>query len=179
MCYIKKIFSRVTLTFLFATLHTCAGEVEGPADCPVDCGNAIPAVMGTTIKPLVGGVTINCHGSVVPKVVELLFLVTAASTAGGGAHGGGEIARQSISYRPVFNGSYDPTRNDHEEAEYKGIDTPKDEWCSSSCGIAKINIWPQCEEGTTLTHSLYVISGNVASEEISITMTDTTAEGGG
>lgn len=180
MYHIKKFSSLITLTFLLAILSTCAGKVEGPADCPVDCSNAVNAVMGTTIEPLAGGdVTINCHGSVVPKVVELLFIVTGKGGAEG--HAGGEeggIVRQSISYRPVFNGSYDPSRNDHEEAEYKGIATPKEQWCSSTCGIAKINLWPQCEEGTSLTHTLYVISGPVASDTISINMTDATAEGG-
>ena len=179
MCYIKKISSLVTLTFLLVILSTCAGQVDGPADCPVDCSNAINATMDTTIEPLIsGGVTINCHGSVVPKVVELLFIVKGKGNAEGHG-GGGAVARQSISYRPVFNGSYDPSRNDHEEAEYKGIATPKDEWCSSTCGIAKINLWPQCEEGTSLTHTLLVISGPVASSEISINMTDVTAEEGG
>ena len=177
MYYLKKVFCLVTLTFLLATVSTCAGQVDGPADCPVDCSNAINANIDTTIEPVVGSVTINCHGSVVPKVVELLFIVKAKNLSEGGG-GGGEVVRQSISYRPVFNGSYDPTRNDHEEAEYKGITTPKDKWCSSTCGIAKVNLWPQCEEGTSLTHSLYVISGPVASSEVSINMNDTTAGGG-
>ena len=180
MCHIKKISSLVTLVFFLATLSTCAGQVDGPADCPIDCSNAINATVDTFIEPLTGGsVTINCHGSVVPKVVELLFIVKGKGGGGQEGHGGGEALRQSISYRPVFNGSYDPSRNDHEEAEYKGIATPKDKWCSSTCGVAKVNLWPQCEEGTSRTHTLHVISGPIASDPISINMTDTTAEEGG
>ena len=129
----------------------------------------------TTITPMVQSLSINCHGSTVPKVVELLFKIEAASgTNSKGVQGA--IPRPSISFRPVFNGSYDASRNDHEETEWKGIATPKDEWCSSACGVAKINLWPQCEEGATLTHTLSVISGPVTSSAITITTTDTTGE---
>ena len=164
------------LIFLAIFLSTCAGKIEGPADCPVDCSNAINAMSETKITALVPSVTINCHGSVVPKVVELLFKIEATSGKTGG--GGAAIPRPSISYRPLFNGSYDPGHNDHEEVEYKGIATPKSQWCSSACGVAKINLWPQCEEGATRTHTLSIISGPIASEPITITMADDSGEGG-
>ena len=161
------------LIFLAIFLSTCAGKVEGPADCPVDCSNAINAMADTEITELVPGPTINCHGSVVPKVVELSFKIVATSGGGGAA-----IPRPSISVRPIFNGSYDPSRNDHEEVEYKGIETPKSQWCSNACGVATIKIWPQCEEGATRTHTLSIISGPVISKPITITMVDESGEGG-
>lgn len=161
----KKDTTLCVLFFLSMLLSTCAGKVDGPADCPVDCSNAINATVGMEIKSLTGegDVIINCHGSVVPKVVELLFKVETSSKA---------ALHPSISYRPVFNGSYDPSRNDHEEAEYKGIETPKDKWCSSACGVVTVNVWPQCEEGIVREHTLSVISGPVASEVITIKMID-------
>ncbi len=173
-------FKSVAVVMLLTiSLNTCAGKVEGPAECPIDCSNAINATDQTNITALVTGVTVYCHGSVVPKVVELLFTIDAPS--GEGAPEGGtrpSIPRPSISFRPVFNGSYDPSRNDHEEVEYKGIMTPKDKWCTSKCGVAKINLWPQCEEGATLKHQFYLTSGPVVSDEVVITAEDEDEDGG-
>lgn len=175
----KKISSVIVVMLLTIGLSTCAGKVEGPAECPIDCSNAINATASTTITALVSGVTVYCHGSVVPKMVELLFKIDAPSGEGSPQGARANVPRPSISFRPVFNGSYDPGRNDHEEVEYKGIVTPKDKWCSSTCGLAKINLWPQCEEGVTSKHQFYLTSGPVVSAEVTITSTDEDEEGGG
>lgn len=176
---LKKISSVVVVTLLTISLNTCAGKVEGPAECPIDCSNAINATAHTTVTALVTGVTVYCQGSVVPKVVELLFKIDAPSGEGSPQGARPSVPRSSISFRPVFNGSYDPSRNDHEEAEFKGIATPKDKWCSSKCGLAKINLWPQCEEGVTWKHQFYLTSGPVVSEEVTITATNEDEEEGG
>ena len=172
MFCLKKNAVKVFLIFLAICLNTCAGKVDGPAECPIDCSSAINATSDTTIAPLIPAVTVYCHGSTVPKVVELLFKIEGTSSGGKGA-----LPRSSISFRPVFNGSYDPSRNDHAEVEYKGIATPKDKWCSSACGVAKINIWPQCEEGVSVKHQFYLTSGPVVSAEVTITAEDVEGEG--
>lgn len=169
----KKDTTLCVLFFLSMLLSTCAGKVEGPAECPIDCSNAINATMSTEIEPLVEEVNVYCHGSTVPKVIELLFLFVDS------VENVGIVPRPSISFRPVFNGSYDPSRNHQEEVEYKGIETPKDKWCSSTCGVAKINIWPQCEEGVTLEHQFYLTSGSIISPEVMINAIDQDGEGGG
>ena len=172
-----KLVILTALSILVTGLSTCAGKVEGPADCPVDCSSAINATANMTIKPMQGfdNITINCQGSVVPKVVELRFLIT-----GGGEKSHSAMPRPGISYEPIFNGSYDPSRNDQQEPRWKGIVTPKDRWCSSECGIAKIELWPRCEAGKSTTHTLSILSGNVSSTPVKITMTDKEqTEGGG
>lgn len=170
MLYLRK--TTIILACFAGSLNTCAGKVDGPAECPIDCSNAINATMGMNIKPLVPSVSISCQGSTVPKVVEVLFMIE-----GSGGAQEKSTPRPSISYRPVFNGSYDPGRNDQQEAEFKGIATPKEKWCSSECGVAKISVWPQCEAGKTLTHTLYITSGPIISPEITISMEDKEEEG--
>ncbi len=181
MFFLRKITRGAALAFATMCLSTCAGKVEGPADCPIDCSNAINAVSNTVITPLIPSVTVNCQGSTVPKVVELLFTIEAPSGESevNPTTTTGAISRPSISFRPVFNGSYDPSKTSlpNQEPQYKGIQTPKNQWCSSTCGVARIDVWPQCEEGTTLTHTMMVISGPIASPPINISMVDTTEEG--
>ena len=51
---------------------------------------------------------------------------------------------------------------------HAGIVTPKSEWCSDSCGIMSIDIWPVCVRGGLNRVSLSVRSGGIFSNTVQI-----------
>lgn len=154
------------ILFVLMLLSTCSGEVENIAECSLDCGGSINAVSGITITALNSDVTATCNGNNLDRAMEVYFLVE-----------GNSLPRPAIGFKPVFTGTFDSRRNDQTEAEFKGIESPKEQWCSSSCGVIKLKIWPKCEQGESLSHKLMLISGSIASDEVSITTESVEGEG--
>ena len=59
---------------------------------------------------------------------------------------------------------------------YAGVVTPKSEWCSDSCGIMSVDIWPVCVKGGLNKVNLSVRSGGVFSNSVSIEITNESAD---
>lgn len=159
-------FKGVALILFALLLNTCSGEVENVAECSLDCGKSINAVSGVTITALNSSVTASCTGNSLSRAIEVYFRVESD----------GSSPRPAIGFKPIFTGTFDPRRNDQTETEFKGIETLKDQWCSSSCGMVKLRLWPGCEQGETLNHTLILVSGSIVSDEVSITTESTEGE---
>lgn len=154
----------VVLSLLLTGLNTCAGEPEKYGRCKLSCDSGVVATEETVIQPLSDNIEINCNGSTTPSVVEANFLVSAPS-------GGSDkfYARSNILVKPFLaSGTFDPKKNFHAEPEFKGIATPKEEWCSDKCGVVRIALWVECKYGFELEHSLSLVSGAGESEAIGI-----------
>ena len=161
----------IVLLVISGVLNTCAGDVEGDADCPRDCSNSINATPMMSFNNLTQGIGLDCRG--VPEghqtSVEALFQVT-----GQGAGGQEEdLPKASIAIRPVMPqiciSNQGEGTGDNEE-QYRCVETPKDEWCSNECGLISVKFTVACSGGTTRTASLHLASGGQVSKEVPITL---------
>lgn len=150
---------------LLIVINTCSGKPEKYGRCELSCDQGVVATSETIIQPLATEAVVNCDGSTTPHVVEANFLVTAPS--------GKEdkfFPRSNILVKPLLvTGSYDPKKKFHDEIEFKGIATPKSEWCSDKCGVVRISLWVECKYGFKLEHSLSLMSGAGTSRALTIT----------
>jgi hypothetical protein len=60
--------------------------------------------------------------------------------------------------------------------KYVGIVTPKAEWCTDSCGVGVVEIWPLCVRGKTNTVTMAIHSGTAFTQPILIPIADTAEE---
>lgn len=64
----------------------------------------------------------------------------------------------------------DPVTQGFNPYKYTGIATPKSQWCTDSCGIGTVEIWPRCIPGEGGTLSLSIHSGPVYPEDGDVTL---------
>ena len=85
--------------------------------------------------------------------------------AGGGAVGGGvgrplqaEVPKAGIGFEPFVYGQvaveksvqgYNPTDKSVTPFKYAGVVTPSNEWCTDTCGVATVEVWPLCVRGAS------------------------------
>ena len=153
----------MSAVFLLA-INTCSGDPKKYGRCEIDCSSGIVATDQMVIQPLLDAVSINCNGSINQTVVEASFLVS-AQKEGSKDYG----LRSNILVKPLVAGSYDPSKDFHPEPEFKGIETPKSEWCSDKCGVARISLWVECKSGVDLEHQIGLVSGPIVSDFLNIT----------
>jgi hypothetical protein len=66
------------------------------------------------------------------------------------------------------NGTFDGTT--FTPYDHAGIVTPSSEWCTDSCGVATVRVWPECIAGSENIIHFVVHSGPVFSEVMDLTM---------
>ena len=153
---LKHLFRILVATLCLILLNTCATEFEKVARCKLDCKEGTIANADVVITPIVSDTSVSCNGSTTPRPVEIAFTISSPNTG----TQGGLIPRSGVLVRPVLSmGTYDPLKSIHEEVEFKGIQTPKEKWCSDKCGIVTLSVWVECKADETLTHGVYLASG--------------------
>ncbi len=81
-----------------------------------------------------------------------------------------------ISFEPIVNGlrSEDPARspnvtqvgNVFTPARYKGIVTPKDNWCTDTCGVATVEVFGRCPgQGAESAVTIQIHSGSLYNDQ--------------
>lgn len=166
MIFSIKLCQKIALSIvLLVVINTCSGKPEKWGRCELSCSGGAVATSETVIQPLTDELTINCNGATTPSVVEANFLISAPSGKSDKYY-----PRSNILVKPLLSsGTYDPSKKFHEEPEFKGIATPKSEWCSDKCGVVKISLWVECKYGFELEHALSLVSGAGTSDAIGIT----------
>ena len=164
MIFKNTLCQKLTMSAVFLlAINTCSGDPKKYGRCELDCSSGIVATDSMVIQPLLEEVAINCDGSTNRTVVEANFLVSAQKD-GSKDYG----VRSNILVKPLVAGSYDPSKDFHEEPEFKGIETPKSEWCSDKCGVVRISLWVECRRGFNLEHQIGLVSGPIVSDFLNI-----------
>jgi hypothetical protein len=184
------------LAAIFAVVLGCSAEPENGAggSCVLDCSKSVIADSNFTATALSVGGTINCLGVGEGQVAKLSAPVLAKFKITG-EFDGQTVPRANIGFDPVVVGMRSEQDTNPENAtvttdasgvvtvtpyKFAGVVTPKSEWCTDSCGVASVEVWPVCVGGVTNTVSISIGSGAMtqpASIEFSITA-ETEAEGG-
>lgn len=133
-------------------------EEETQEDVPEDTGGTSTVETGWTPVPNISFDVVQSGGGLNPCGTDPENGVPndACDTEAGGLKTGVEFSQASVN-----------------PPDYGGIVTPKSEWCSDTCGIMTINVWPVCYRGSVNPIALQVRSGGLFSTSVNINVNHT------
>ena len=146
---------RILLLVISICLSTCSTKPSDPGLCPLSCGSAAigPIEANMELMAQSSGVTCDASQAGQPLSNPLTFYFRVAETI---ESNGVEsiLPKPSVSIEPIVNGAMSGATADNPNvtiengvytpARYKGILTPKDNWCSDSCGVVTMEVVPIC-----------------------------------
>lgn len=162
-------------------LLSCAADVDSYGSCSLSCDNPRAAGSNMRLAPLfpVTELAYTCSiapgaGKIpddMPRVFEFKIsekLPTAGSsdtktetgtddgaTSTAFDYGVKEVEAGNIAFTPAIMTGLLADKAELSglkgRDEYKGVVTPPSNWCSDSCGVMKLTVWPVCIEGETNT----------------------------
>jgi hypothetical protein len=157
----------------------CSYKPEDPGLCKLNCSSAIIGSNDVPLSMKLQSATnsVTCSAAAAGQVINdpffAQFLVAEAFDAGGDTPGQRPVP--FISIEPIVNGlrSDLPEHNPNVEingniftpARYKGIITPKDNWCSDTCGVVTVEVAAVCPPpGSSSEISIQMHSGALYSD---------------
>jgi hypothetical protein len=176
---------------LFMTgLAACAGNADPDSNsCKLSCSNARPADIGFSVQLMSLNEEWTCklkEGTAInmPKPVRARYRIVdkRVPNVGSDDESPGTIGqpRSGIIFQPLVSGIVNDAKSNPENvtlttdadgittvdrAEWGGVATPKSEWCTDSCGVATIDVWPVCIGGITNTVTVDIAAGAIIPEE--------------
>ncbi len=164
----------------------CSYKPEDPGLCKLNCSSAIIGSNDVPLSLKLQSATnsVTCSAAAAGQVISdpffAQFLVAEAFDAGGDTPGQRPVP--FISVEPIVNGlrsdlpehnvNVDINGNIFTPARYKGIITPKDNWCSDTCGVVTIEIAAVCPPaGSSSEISIQMHSGALYSDIATFTTT--------
>lgn len=174
---------------LITVLASCSYKPEDPGLCKLNCTNAIitgnDTPMTFTLKSQVNNITCasGAAGNALSDPFVVQFLV--AETFDDGTPTGGRRPVPNISVEPIVNGlrSDLPEHNPNVEingtvftpARYKGIITPKDNWCTDTCGVVTMEVVAKCPPASTTSDVGIQMHSGALYSDLAIFSVDTQA----
>ena len=157
-------------------------EPDTPGQCPIDCGSAVIGNSSFSASVLINPPAITCAGVAAgsTRVLDPVLLMFRVVGDAGGEKG---VPRRAISIQPVVLGQMDAAASEkagnivklpdgtYEPTRYIGIATPKEEWCTDSCGVFSVEVTPVCASGVTNTISVTPTSGAMETSAAVFTVT--------
>jgi len=153
-------------------------EAPGQGTCSLKCSTPKAAASNFTVRLLnnVSAIDSKClfsdgQAATAPQngPVQLRFQVVETvepfSTVLGSSNPSGasgallkEVPRAGIGFEPFVYGQaaveksaqgYNPADKSVTPFKYAGVVTPASEWCTDTCGVATVEVWPLCIKGTS------------------------------
>lgn len=165
-----------TGAFLCLFLVSCAGRPSAsmPGLCTLNCKQQAYVSPSDKILPLTKDsqeVDIACDGkfdaqgmlSMAGPITVQFKIVSPAESSSENEHPRSwEMPRAGATFEPSVSGSVDSEKTDVENVtessdengnvtrtpyRYFGIVTPKSQWCTDTCGVGTVEVWPMCIKG--------------------------------
>lgn len=175
----------LTLLFIGLLVSHCSYEPAEPGLCKLNCKKASitgsDSVFRIVKKSLDQNVTCGPESAGQDLSEPFVAQFVVGESFQGNATGGGEAAEELrpvpfASFEPIVNGlrSEDPARSPNvtqvgdtfTPARYKGIVTPKDNWCSDTCGVATVEVYGRCPaQGAESAVTVQIHSGALYSDD--------------
>lgn len=164
------------ILFSSLILGACSFTPEEPGLCKLNCGSAIiggndsvmdillqTATPATACTPAQVGQTIGPYSA--------QFVI--GEKFDDGTPEGGFRPVPNISIEPLINGIRPNLNNENDgDDRYRGILTPKENWCSDSCGVISLQVASVCPPVNGNNDlSIQVHSGALYSDEATFTIT--------
>lgn len=155
---LQLVFRVVFLPLLGLSLASCRGqEDETSGWCRLSCSTTTLAADDFSIEPqLVPGEGQCRSASGSAGLMTTTWTVTGPfpdSLPGSGFGSGGgntdPVKKSSIAFNATLAGVIPYTEGDPSENSgdgYQGIKTPKSEWCTDSCGVARLKYEAECSD---------------------------------
>ncbi len=158
-CVIKRSLVNGMILGLIAVVSTqCSVKPEDPGLCKLNCsqaiigGNDLPLSIKMKTQPVSYTCPTTSAGQPLGDPLFVQFVIAEAYDSGGGNTSDRPVP--NISIEPLINGARSdrPADNPNVEingdvftpARYKGIITPKDNWCSDACGVVTLEVAAVC-----------------------------------
>jgi hypothetical protein len=151
------------------TFAACSYSPADPGQCKLQCNNSIimgnDPVFSVRLKSAIPSFSCGATkaGSPIPGI-RADFLTGEAILDQGGM----EVAIRpvpNISVEPLVIGAVATVEGAEADSAYRGIATPRENWCSDACGVTSIQVVGLCPDaGTTSDLTIQLHSGAVYSE---------------
>ncbi len=170
------------LPFLISiiTLQACAEKPEDAGLCSLNCSNAIVGPIEGSIEIMAqsSGITCAAAAANAPLNDPLTFYFSIVDRFDNDG-----IERSTpipnVSVEPIVNGlmsglaEHNPNvvidGSTYTPARYKGIITPKDNWCSDTCGVTIMEVFAVCPPpGEVSNVNMKIHSGALFSDDASV-----------
>ena len=149
-----------------------------PGLCSLSCSDAIITGNQYKIEGVYGDFNVECSGAFTSPQLAFFRVIEEVSIDG-------ETVKRpvpNVSVQPLISGNFDATKTDSSlldgngdvvDYKYTGIVTPKDKWCSDSCGVVALEVWPNCPAvGYDNPVNIRVHSGSLFSDNITISISN-------
>jgi len=158
----------------------CSQSPDEKGTCSLTCSNAIIGSRGFSIVPTIDDLAFECStAGPFPDAVTLNFMVLAESPSGRGDEVI-QVPVRNISFQPNVRGgaAHERTHPDLIGPEgrptpgrFAGVWTRPSEWCSDSCGVISLEVFPYCPpRGQNTSMNVQLQSGPLFSEPMQITI---------
>lgn len=169
------------ILMLSLLLAHCAYKPEDAGLCKLNCSDAIiggaDPNMVIELKSKVSAITCSVASQGQPLADPLLVQFVAAERYDVGQASEGKRPVPNLSFEPIVNGLrselevHNPNvtieNGVFTPARYKGIVTPKSNWCTDSCGVATLEVFAVCPPpGQSGEVGIQIHTGALYSEEI-------------
>lgn len=173
---------KYSIAILSLILTTCSEKPSDAGLCSLSCGSAVIGAVDANLE-LMGqatGVTCDASQAGLPLSNPLTFYFRVSETIN--VNGVESILpKPTVSIEPIVNGSMSGEVADNPNvtidgtvytpARYKGIITPKENWCSDACGVVTMEVVAVCPPaGEASEVNVQVHSGASFSETAAVTI---------
>ena len=193
-------FMKISVWGVFLLMYACGVKPENPGQCNLSCANSVigGADASYEIKLASKAPSFECATGLTQATeflgpVNVKFVVWDKYKKSSGEET--LMPVPSISFNPLINGALVASRSNGENVtkyaagdalpdgtthdtpmyypyQYVGIVTPKSNWCSDSCGVISIEVWPYCPvAGASNNLSVQVATGGKFSDTAEIAIT--------
>lgn len=170
------------LVYIFFILSSCSAESEDPGLCNISCSGSIIGPVEAEIELMGQSSGVTCQaseaGTALSSPLTFFFRVVEKVDFEGVEQ---LLPKPSVSIDPIVNGLMsseaihnpnvvlDQASNAYSPARYQGIITPQSNWCSDSCGVVTMEVYPICPPaGETSTVDVQIHTGSLFSESASV-----------
>ncbi len=162
-------------TLILSSIVACSYQPEDPGQCKLTCSSAIiggsdatgdQAIFQFELKTVPPAYT--CAAGSVGQAIQGAragFVLYENLFAQDGTSIISKRPVPNISIEPMVNGAMADIDNGETNPAYRGIRTPRSNWCTDACGVATMEIVPVCPpQGMTSENTLQLHSGSLFSE---------------
>lgn len=170
------------LPWFLLVLPSCSQKAENAGLCSLNCSKAIIGPIEGKIELMAqsSGVTcsVDAANTALSDPLTFYFLVSDSFDNDGVERA---TPLPSVSIEPIVNGltsglaAHNPNveidGNTYTPAHYKGIITPKENWCSDNCGVAFMEVFAVCPPpGEVSNVNMKLHSGALFSDDATVSI---------
>lgn len=167
---------KLVLALFMFFLVSCSAEERDIGVCKLDCGSAKIANSKAKIRLLTPPVEVSCGAvdttggpAAFTSPITVQFMVEQSQTTFGDTEQK-LVPVEGAAFEPLVNGIMNTAVTNPDigtpadgsnPSKFAGVVTSKSSWCTDSCGVATVQVWPVCIPTKTNKVSVQIHSGGL------------------